>query len=166
MPTSIANDGLGRCVRSEHTFTVKITVITHFAVPISASHWCSQGYTLHAQSNPGTGLQRQVCVPAPPLATWAVALISILAPLAGFILLLAMLIFSNHAWHQIRFKPKYLRRIELSKRRAKGTPKPGEYASVVVTDIEGYSSEFLLLAAGFGMTRSSAVKQSRAYRTL
>jgi hypothetical protein len=38
---------------------------------------------------------------------------------------------------------RYLRRIELSKRRAKGEPKPGEHAWVVVTDIEGYSSEWL-----------------------
>jgi hypothetical protein len=39
---------------------------------------------------------------------------------------------------------RYLRRIELNKLRAKGEPKPGEYACVVVTDIEGYSSEALL----------------------
>lgn len=102
-----------------------------------------QGYSMATQFDHVVGLPRKVCLPNPPagMPTWASALIGILAPAAGLTMLLMMLIFSNHALHQIKFKPTYLRRIELNQRRSKGVPKAGENASVVVTDIEGYSSE-------------------------
>lgn len=61
---------------------------------------------METQYDPDLGLNRKMCSPKPPLPSWAVGLISALAPLAGVLLLVLLLVFSNHAWHQIRFKPK------------------------------------------------------------
>jgi hypothetical protein len=65
-----------------------------------------QGYAMETHFDPDLGLNRKVCTPKPPLPGWAIGLISALAPLAGVLLLVLVLVFSNHAWHQVRFKPK------------------------------------------------------------
>jgi hypothetical protein len=65
-----------------------------------------QGYAMETQFDQDLGLPRKICTPKPPLPGWAIGVISALVPLGGLLLLVLVLVFSNHAWHQIRFKPK------------------------------------------------------------
>jgi hypothetical protein len=61
---------------------------------------------METQFDADLGLPRKFCTPKPPLPGWAIGLIAALVPLAGLLLLVLVLVFSNHAWQQIRFKPK------------------------------------------------------------
>eukprot|EP00775_Hariotina_reticulata_P008471 gene8471-8654_t len=120
---------------------------------------CPHGHEQQKKYDEALGLDRMVCVSRMQVFPgWMKAIVVAVALLVLAILGLALLVLSNRAWQQMRFKPKYLRRLDLNKRRAKGAPKPGEYASVVVTDIEGYSTlmsaEPRLTVAALGLHNS------------
>ncbi|KAI8463865.1 MAG: nucleotide cyclase [Monoraphidium minutum] len=120
---------------------------------------CLQGYTPAWRVN-GTVLICEAEVPrGRPGWEWALVALGVVG-----VALLAALLLLGSRWQV--FRSRWMREAELQRKRARGPPQGGGFASVVVTDIEGYSEMMKLSPASTikALTLHNAVLSKAAHK--